>query len=284
MCEEFNARKYEDTALLALADALVGDLGRVKAAGELGVNYRTLVKCLDSRQVTRIMRDALKEFGNAKPAVSMPPAATDGVDPVVGPVVGPDEEEGGILAQRVADLDAENQQLTETVETQTAHLEDLRRWMGALEQSKRRSGLLGWLSRFGRGRGEGNTIRRHQDPPKEGVVTPEHRLDEERALGPAAPLVAEWREASWTEDTSEDPVEKAEAKVNRLELESELCDDFGLTLPPATEPWDDSTRPVQFIRIVVELRKAHDDLEMAKRARARARCLVLQSHILAEVS
>ena len=39
-----------DAPLLDLLDALVNDLGRVAAAEALGVNYRTMTACYDSRR------------------------------------------------------------------------------------------------------------------------------------------------------------------------------------------------------------------------------------------
>ena len=45
----------EDTPLLDLLDALVSDRGRT-AARVLGVNYRTMMNCYDSRQVSRLRR------------------------------------------------------------------------------------------------------------------------------------------------------------------------------------------------------------------------------------
>ena len=42
-----------DTPLLDLLDTMVNDLGKVAAAEALGVNYRTLATCYDSRRVSR---------------------------------------------------------------------------------------------------------------------------------------------------------------------------------------------------------------------------------------
>ena len=46
----------EDAPLLDLLDALVDDRGRVAAAEALGVNYRTVVRCQQSRRVSRRMQ------------------------------------------------------------------------------------------------------------------------------------------------------------------------------------------------------------------------------------
>ena len=52
----------QDASLLDLLDALVHDRGRTAAARTLGVNYRTMMNCYDSRRVSRRMRQALVEF------------------------------------------------------------------------------------------------------------------------------------------------------------------------------------------------------------------------------
>ena len=54
-----------DDALLDLLDVLVAERGRVPAAEVLGVNYRTLALCCDSREVSRRMRQALVDFRDA---------------------------------------------------------------------------------------------------------------------------------------------------------------------------------------------------------------------------
>ncbi len=48
-----------------LLDAVVAERGRVPAAEALGVNYRTLAFCCDSRQVSRRMRQALLDLRDA---------------------------------------------------------------------------------------------------------------------------------------------------------------------------------------------------------------------------
>jgi hypothetical protein len=62
--------------LLDLPDALVSDRGRVSAAYVLGVNYRTLMTCYDSRR----MRQALAEFMDGKAVVDDEPGDVDSDD------------------------------------------------------------------------------------------------------------------------------------------------------------------------------------------------------------
>ena len=45
-----------DDPLLDVLDALVSDRGKVAAAEALGVNYRTMMTCYESRHISRRMR------------------------------------------------------------------------------------------------------------------------------------------------------------------------------------------------------------------------------------
>ena len=56
----------EDAPLLDLLDALVDERGRVAAAEALGVNYRTVARCQQSRQVSQRMRQVLQEFRDSQ--------------------------------------------------------------------------------------------------------------------------------------------------------------------------------------------------------------------------
>ena len=256
MTEDNNCRllKYTDAALWGLLDALVGDEGRVGAGEELGVNYRTLQTCLDSRRLTRRMREALEEFGNlasvAGKQPSVPGEAGSHEEPVktLAQLMADLEAEieelrgtGEALAQRVADLEAENRELQETNESQTAHLNDVDRWVGALVKGELLTGILKKMGLGRRGRDKVGIIAGFADRPKPGVVTLNHQVGEEKALDAAAPLVAEWREVSWRAATSEVWVERAEADRQRLDLEINLISKCRLTLPPETEPLDFST-------------------------------------------
>ena len=246
--------KYTDAALWGVLDALIGDQGRVGATEKLGVNYRTLKNCLESRRLTRRMREALEKFVTLAPVVGKPLAVAGGAGSQEGQgktlaqlmadleaEIQKLRETGEGLAQRVADRETENRELQETNDTQTAHLKDRDRWIGVLVQGELRSGMLSKIGLSGRRRDRDAIIAGFADPPKPRVITLNHQLGEEKALGPAAPLVAEWREVSWRAATSEVRVERAEAEKRRLEREIELIGDFRLTLPPEKEPLDFST-------------------------------------------
>ena len=221
-----------DAPLLDLLDALVKDRGRVAAAEALGVNYRTMMACYDSRNVSRRMRRALEEFRDAA-----------GVGDDSGGEVDYDgtADEVETLRQMVAELEEEARGLRGLVETQAGQLEELGRRVAAPEGK-------GWQP------GDTDTDGvdgRQQDwwPPSRGhglpdarVVTLEEQPDEEQAFGPAVPLVVEWRALrTWVEALGI-RVDRARATVRRWELEVAMLEDFRLTLPPETEPLNASRR------------------------------------------
>ena len=214
-----------------LLDALVESRGKVATAQALGVNYRTMTNCLDSRRVSRRMRRALREFRDAR-----------GVEIEVGD--GDDvstDSQVEALGKRAAELEEENRELRELVEAQSVQLEALQDQISGLDEEEHSEGNA---ERVGVDEADGQRPppRRGASPLNAGVVTLEAQHDEEDAFGPAAGLVVEWRELRVGAGSGRSRVDRAGASVRRWELEVELLRDFLLTLPPETEPLDDSRR------------------------------------------
>ena len=213
-----------DDPLLDLLDALVSDRGKVAAAEALGVNYRTMVTCHESRHVSRRMRKALEEYRRT------------GV-------------EGGDIAERVTALEEqvtaledEHRILRETIETQAKQLAGLERSAERLGEEDRQEPEAD-VTEDDDGQGaQWWPPRREHGLPDAGVVTLEQQPDEEHAFGPAATLVAEWRGLKTGTEASGGRVDRAKAAVRRWELEIAMLEDYGLTLPPETEPMDASRR------------------------------------------
>ena len=146
------------------------------------------------------------------------------------------------LEQRVAALEEERRALGETIEAQAEQLAQLERQVSALEEGKRQRDEADAVG------DDDDQCRGWRPPPRDhglpdaGVVTLEEQPDEEHAFGPAAPLVAEWRGLRTADGTTGSRVDRASAAVRRWELEVAMIGDFGLTLPPGTEPLDASRR------------------------------------------
>ena len=250
-----------------LLDALVNDRGPTGAAEALGVNYRTVSRCQQSRRVTRRMRQVLEEFRDSQVA------GDDGPGVAGGDVV----EDGAGESQHdsVAALERENRELRETVEAQAEELEALRRQVS--EQGERESPPgEDDAADGGQGQpGEWRPPRRRPGMPDAGVVTLEEQPDEAHAFGPAAPLVAQWRRVRLAGQASGSRVDRAVATVRRWELEVEMLRDFHLTLPPETDPLDESRRKDHVRWRQEALAEARRESGRAKRMRLLRRVLTL---------
>ena len=247
-----------DALLLDLLDALVSDLGKVAAAEALGVNYRTLVACHESRRVSRRMRRALEEY-------------RDTADGDAGDIA----DEVGSLERRVVALEKENRALREAIEAQAEQSAQLERQIGAQEEEERqRDGNDAF--------GVGDSCQQQWWPrqrghglPDAGVITLEEQPDEEHAFGPAASLVAEWRSLRTGGEASGSRIDRARASVRRWELEVAMLGDFRLTLPPAMEPLDASRREDHLRWRREALAAARRELAKAKRLHWLRRVLTL---------
>ena len=252
-----------DAPLLDLLDALVNDRGRVATAEALGVNYRTMMACYDSRRVSRRMRKALEEFRDAGTEAGGAEVDDDGA-----------ADEAETLRQRVAELKEEARGLRGLVETQAGQLEELGRRVAHLVREAQQRGE----SEPAVGDDQPSVWRpprRRHGLPDASVVTLEEQSDEEHAFGPAAPLVAEWRELRHGDETAGSRVDRARAGTRRWELETELLRDFYLTLPPETEPLDEARRADHLRWRQNALAEARAELAGARRVRLLRRILTL---------
>ena len=225
-----------DEPLLDLLDALVNDRGKVAAAEVLGVNYRTMMACHESRKVSRRMRKALEGFKDKHGD------GGDEQDDEAGDVA----EKIAALEERVAAMEEAHGALVETVEAQAKQLTELQRNVGGsedgAEEEKREPSRPDRVDDGDGQRREWRPPRREHGLPDAGVVTSDEQPDEGHAFGPAAQLVKEWRELRTGGEVSGGRVDRANAAVRRWELEIAMLGEYGLTLPPETEPLDASRR------------------------------------------
>ena len=261
-----------DGPLLGLLDALVEARGRVPAAQVLGVNYRTLALCCDSRQVSPRMRRALVEFRDR--------GSAGGGETGDGNGDGSPDGDVAVLRQRVAELEGENAELRELADEQARQLEELTRRLAELEDGNPSgdvTDIVGAAEVVDVGADDastheqGDNVARDWRPPRRrpgmpdaGVVTLEEQPDEEHAFGPAAGLVAEWRQLRIQGGQSTSRVDRAQAAVRRWELEAGMIGEYRLTLPPDTYPLDDGRR-------ADHVRWRQDALAVARRELRRAK-------------
>lgn len=257
----------DDQPLLDLLDALVNDRGPTGAAEALGVNYRTVSRCRQSRRVTRRMRQVLQEFRDSQVA------GDDGLG--AGVSDGVEDGAGESQHELVATLKRENRELRETVEVQAVELEALRRRVAGLEERTEPPAGDDAVGGEQTQSEEWRPPRRRPGILDAGVVTLEEQPDEAHAFGPAAPLVAEWRRLRLVGQASGSRVDRAVARVRRWELEVEMLGEFRLTLPPETDPLDESRRKDHVRWRQEALVEARRELGRAKRARLLRRVLTL---------
>ena len=234
--------------LAELLDGLVRERGRVGAAEVLGVNYRTLAGSVDSGNLSRRMREALAEF--AKTGIPVRPE------------------------DRIEAVEEAVSEVREALKSQASRLEEL-------------EGRLSQLERDGGGRGTRDDPGQDGEvtdwtPPKRayglpdvGVVTLEPQPDEDHAFGPAAELVVEWRSLMTGGVQVGSRIERTRAEERRWELEISMIGEFGLTLPPQTEPLEESRRDDQLQRRQSALVKAHRERVRAEWLRIVRRLMTL---------
>ena len=123
--------------------------------------------------------------------------------------------------------------LGEMVEAQGGQLQELGRRVAGLEDVARER-TAGNVAPDEGVAGEWRPPEREQGLPDAGVVTVDPQPDEERAFGPAAGLVAEWRDLR-TDLPNRRGVDRARAQKRWWELALLLIEQYHLTLPPNTE-------------------------------------------------
>ena len=77
------------------------------------------------------------------------------------------------------------------------------------------------------------------------LVTEEAEPDEERVYGDATPVIVKWRtarDAYLKAAKTGTEVEIREAHLSMLRLEIDIIEKHGLTLPPASRPWEREER------------------------------------------
>lgn len=234
-----------DALLMARLKRLITDEGVVGAAETLGVNYRTLTGCIDAGRLSRRVREAVRKLPE------------EGVEDEPQPAAG--------VEQRVADVEQAIEGLRHAVgevagaqagtQARLARLEAAV-GSGQPQQPAAEGGEAGTAA------GDGDDMERSSQeatvesepedrwtPPKRahgmprlGVVTIDVQDDEDVAFGPAAPLVTEWRELRARGVQTGTPVDRARVRERRWQLEVSMIGEFGLTLPPETEPLDSERR------------------------------------------
>ena len=214
-----------DLRLTALLFDLVEVRGRVKAAEALGVSYGALARAADSGRLTSRMRDALARH-------------------LLGDASKRDEKHREHLARLERRVAALEEGGVEAPEDEDPRLVELREALSAFGEEQDRHGrrIAALESRGPPPQTETVRAADHPKPsrPAYELVVSLHPEpgDDEKRLGAAAPLVAEWRRLREEYRTAAVGLAKLRAEEELLEMEMLLIGGCGLTLPPADYPWD----------------------------------------------
>ncbi|MXY15556.1 MAG: hypothetical protein F4Y57_00715 [Acidobacteria bacterium] len=258
-----------DEELLRWAGEISKARGRVQAARDVGLNYRTLAHAIDEGQLTRHARETLLAAHRAE--------STPGAQAVT--------ETGEELTRRIEAAESQLAAALDALEQERERSDALERRVELLEGQAVKPGteMPAIDPEVESTRREPSTEREadalgseapaNRNAQRAGVVTLEPLEGERATLGKAAALVAEWR---WFRDGDArrwGAVNRARAEERRWELELALIGEHGLTLPPETEPLSPSHRADQ-------LRWRRLTLGRARAARVRAERLRLLRRVL----
>ena len=223
-------RQLQMTALL---NDLMDELGQVKAARKLGIGRKTLWRCRKRGRLTPRLSAALERLlleRDLSAAMKQGKRVTE-------------------LEEQVTELQGEIQAACEDAEGRSDGLREehargmrhVERRLVALESAGAEGGRVSSTPT------ETDRTTRGYAPPRTypQLVTPEAEDGEERVYGKATPVIVEWREArNEHRGTTQagTALARAEAKARMLTLEIALIEEHGLTLPPASYPWDQFDR------------------------------------------
>ena len=266
--------RVTDEALLRWAGDIAKARGRVQAARDVGLNYRTLANAIDEARLTRHVREALLAAHRAESAQETQPAGE------------PNEE----LTQRVEAAEAQLADALDALDRERDRADALERRLELVEEQqpdKPTTELSAGAPEVEPQDGAPGTEQEADAagsgapaPPlvsrgahRAGVVTLEPLEGEQDALGEAAVLVAEWRHLRGEQARQGSAVDRARAAERRWELELALIGEHGLALPPETEPLHPSRRDDQLRWRRVTLARVRGQRVRAERLRLLRRVL-----------
>ena len=224
--------------LMALLTDLVRQHGQTGTALILGIDRKTLWRSHDAGRLSPALTLALEKLARESDDEA---AAAQG-------------ERTGALERRVAELEGKLEAGLRQVHSARTAIEEqgegaaegLARHLGEVERRLAQAEAAlreGHMAPHDRGRS--TAVRRSADGGRRGVVSVNAGPDDEETLGAAAPLVAEWRRLYGGGVDEGDRLERAAAEERMREIEIELIEVYGLTLPPATVPWTEGDRRSQ---------------------------------------
>ena len=254
------SRSVEDMQhmrLMALLSELVRDLGVMKAAKALDVDYKTLTSSMERGRLSRRMRSVLEKAlleGGGSPAAEQR-ERNDELEDRIKAVEGRVDAVEKDVSKGLAAVQGDVKTLRSDLDKGMRRLAQLESGRGAPDETADSAGEAGKPG------GSGPARREFPD-----LVTIEPADDDEEVFGEAWPLIAEWRELKESHPNRGGGLSWLVEEERFLSLELTLLEEHGLTLPPETYPLRGLDRSGQ----VSWRRTALSD---TRRARARAELL-----------
>ena len=273
---EDGGKGVSDEELLRWVGDIAKARGRVQAARDVGLNYRTLARALDDQTLTRFVRETLLEAHQAESASTKAEETGETSEELVRRV----EAAEAHLADALGALDQERER-AEALERRLELVEERQASEPGAEQpaGEPQAEQLAIVTSMDQSAAENAAVPGSapdtDQAHRPGVVTLQPLDGEEASFGKAAALVAEWRRLRGADTQRGSAVERARAEERRWELEVELIAEHGLALPPEAEPLHPSRREDQLRWRRVTLRRVHGQRVRAERRRLLRRILTL---------
>ena len=244
----------EDAALMSHLKGLIEERGLMRTAKALGVNNKTITRNIAGNRMTPRLREALELAMLRDAEVDEKKSAHD-------------LEE---VLKRLDTLESRTESSSPQGEDNGEGTDDCACVEGMKELSRRLSELErlvgAEVSSAGEGMADAQEVHAAPSVTSGKVVSLEPRRDEEDIFGEDIALVQEWRALKDDHPDRGSGLVWAVDEVRILEIEIELLDHCGLTLPPETEPLTGLMRGDQ-------LRWRRDALRSAMKRERRQRAL-----------
>lgn len=225
-----------DRRLMDRLRRFVREEGRMEAAEMLGVNYKTLVRSLESGRMSRRMGDAVERLlspGEDGSSVwsrqrDRIEALENRFEKLEGKIGEVESAAGGAIGELGTAIDEGRSSLEGDVRRlRDEHGRAIRALADRVGRAE--AAAASSLSALAGAR----RVNRDLDPL---VVTAEPGDEDEEVYGAAWPAVAEWRRLRADHADSGGSLDWLKTEEHVLTLELVLLEDFGLTLPPEREP------------------------------------------------
>ena len=223
-----------------------------KAAETLGVSYRTVSRAVESGRLTARMSAALERhllLGGGSAAAQQ----RDRVDAWVERVSALERDLRGGLEAVVGEVKALR-------EEHARSMRQVERRLVRLEAGRSGSETP---SPTGADSEPGPKRRYAPSRPYPQLVTPEAELDEDLVYGEAAPVIVEWRRVRAEFLKTRTTLHRTEVQEPMLEMEIALVGEHGLTLPPASFPWDEFDRRDKVWELTQDLKRVRAERNRA---------------------